>query len=110
MLLSMEVKLQFPLFIRNIKCTEITVSPFFALLSFTAIKGSRVYIICHTRTGLIMVTGFVNDLAKQMNIPVTEVNTKESSGAGCLGVHLLNISFEGKVVNALMYQKELDDL
>jgi hypothetical protein len=57
-----------------------------------------------------MFTGFVNDLAKQMNIPVTEVNTKESSGAGCLGVHLLNISFEGKVVNALMYQKELDDL
>jgi hypothetical protein len=57
-----------------------------------------------------MVTGFVNDLAKQMNIPVSEVNTVEGSGAGCLGVHLLNISFEGKVVNALMYDRELFDL
>jgi hypothetical protein len=57
-----------------------------------------------------MVTEFVNDIARQMNIPVSGVTIIEGSKAGCLGVYLLNISFKDKVVNALMYQKELDDL
>jgi hypothetical protein len=57
-----------------------------------------------------MVTEYVNDIARQMNVPVSGVTTVEGARTGCLGVHLLNISFKGKAVSALMYQKELEDL
>ncbi|MFZ4858245.1 MAG: hypothetical protein ACOYL3_17795 [Desulfuromonadaceae bacterium] len=57
-----------------------------------------------------MIKSYVTDLAKQMNVPLSTVSTEEGDKLGCLGVHMLNMSYDGKVTSALIYQSEFDSI
>ncbi len=56
-----------------------------------------------------MIKEYTTDLAKQMNIPLSKVTIDDGSTLGCLGVHLLNVYYGGKVASTLIFQSELDN-
>lgn len=57
-----------------------------------------------------MIREYVNNLAGQMGIPVTDISVVEGREVGCLDVHLLHIFSVNQQVSVLVYQAELDEL
>jgi len=45
-----------------------------------------------------------------MKIQLSQVSVVEGRKVGCLDVHLLNLTSNGQLVSALVYQSELDKL
>jgi hypothetical protein len=57
-----------------------------------------------------MVQEYVTDLALQIGIKELKVSVVEGESVGCIDSYLLNISSNGFIVSALVYQSEMDDL
>lgn len=57
-----------------------------------------------------MIQEYAVDLASQMGIKLTQVSVVEGRTVGCLDVHLLHLAAGDKLVSALVYQSELDNL
>jgi translation initiation factor 6 (eIF-6) len=57
-----------------------------------------------------MIQEYVADLALQMGIKKLKVSVVDGESVGCLDSYLLNISSNGFIVSALVYQSEMDDL
>ena len=57
-----------------------------------------------------MIQDYVQDLAAQMCIVLTTVSVVEGETAGCLDVCLLHLSAKGHLVNALVYQSDIENL
>jgi translation initiation factor 6 (eIF-6) len=53
---------------------------------------------------------FTRDLATQLGIRISSVRVVEGKAVGCLDSYLLNISSDGNIVSALVYQTEMEDL
>ena len=57
-----------------------------------------------------MIQKYVRDIAAQMKIQLSQVSVIEGRKVGCLDVHLLNVTSDGRLVSVLVYQSELDKL
>jgi len=57
-----------------------------------------------------LIQKYVRDIAAQMKIQLSQVSVIEGRKVGCLDVHLLNVTSDGRLVSVLVYQSELDKL
>lgn len=57
-----------------------------------------------------MIKEFATDLAAKAGIRLSRVSVVEGQRIGCLDVHLLHLAADDKLVSALVYQSELDEL
>jgi hypothetical protein len=57
-----------------------------------------------------MIREYAAELATQSGIQLSQVSVIEGRRVGCLDVHLLHLVSHGKLVSALVYQSELDEL
>ena len=57
-----------------------------------------------------MIQYYVQDIAVQMKIQLSQLSLVEGRNVGCLDVHLLKFSSNGHQQNALVYQSELDKI
>jgi len=57
-----------------------------------------------------LIQEYVLDIAAQMKIQLSRVSVVEGRKVGCLDVHLLNVTSNGRLVSVLVYQSELDKL
>jgi len=57
-----------------------------------------------------LIQKYVQDIAAQMKIQVSQVSIIEGRNVGCLDVHLLNVTSGDRLVSVLVYQSELDKL
>jgi len=57
-----------------------------------------------------MIHEYASDLAAQAGIKLSRVAVIEGRRVGCLDVHLLHLAADRKLVSALVYQSELDEL
>lgn len=57
-----------------------------------------------------MIREYVNDLASQMGIQLSQITVVEGRYAGCLDVYLLHLSVDDQVVDVLIHLPELENL
>ena len=57
-----------------------------------------------------MIHEYAQDLATQMCIELTTVSVVDGEAAGCLDVYLLHLSTKSHLVNALVYQSDIENL
>lgn len=57
-----------------------------------------------------MIQKYVDNLAGQMGISLTRISVVDGRTVGCLGVHLLHLGTNDKLVSALVHKSDLDDL
>jgi hypothetical protein len=57
-----------------------------------------------------MIEEYVADTATHMGIKLSQLSIVEGRRVGCLGVHLLNLACDDRIVSTLVYQTELDNL
>jgi len=57
-----------------------------------------------------MIQDYVQDIAVQMKIQLSQLSLVEGRNVGCLDVHLLKLSSNGHQQRALVYQSELDKI
>jgi hypothetical protein len=57
-----------------------------------------------------MIQKYVEDLALQMGIHLSQVSFVEGRKVGCLNTHLLNLDADGHRVSTLVYQTEIEEL
>lgn len=57
-----------------------------------------------------MIQEYTHNIAAQMGILLTRVTVVEGRSVGCVDTHLLNMSSDGHIVSALVYQAEMDNL
>jgi hypothetical protein len=57
-----------------------------------------------------MIQDYAKDIAAQMGIQLSRVSIFAGHKVGCIDVHLLNLSSNGKTVSAMVNQSDLDNL
>jgi hypothetical protein len=57
-----------------------------------------------------MIQKYVEDLALQMGIHLSQALFVDGRKLGCLNTHLLNLDADGHRVSTLVYQTEIDEL
>jgi translation initiation factor 6 (eIF-6) len=57
-----------------------------------------------------MIQEYAADLAAQMGIKLSRISVMEGRNVGCLDAYLLHLGTNGRLVSALVYQSELDNL
>jgi hypothetical protein len=57
-----------------------------------------------------MIQDYVHDIAAQMKIPLSQLSLIEGCNVGCIDIHLLNLTSNGRQQSALVYQSELDKI
>jgi len=57
-----------------------------------------------------MIQEYVQDIAVQMKVHLSQLSLVEGRDVGCLDVHLLKLSSDGHQQSALVYQSELDKI
>lgn len=57
-----------------------------------------------------MLTKFVNDVALQMYVKLSDVFLVEAEKIGCFDAHLLHLKSDGHMVSVLVYCSEFEDV
>jgi hypothetical protein len=57
-----------------------------------------------------MIKEYIEDLAAQMGVHISKISVVEGESIGCSDVLLLHLSSGCQLVNALVYQSDLEDL
>jgi hypothetical protein len=57
-----------------------------------------------------MIQKYVEDLALQMGIHLSQALFVDGRKLGCLNTHLLNLDADGHRISTLVYQTEIDEL
>ena len=57
-----------------------------------------------------MITKYVSDIAAQMGMKLSKVSLVDGRPLGCLDVYLLNMSAKERIVSALIFQADLENL
>ena len=57
-----------------------------------------------------MIEKYVSDIAIQMGMKLSKVSLVDGRPLGCLDVYLLNISTKERIVSALIFQADLENL
>jgi hypothetical protein len=59
---------------------------------------------------LLMIEKYVSDIAIQMGMKLSKVSLVDGQPLGCLDVHLLNMSTKERIVSALIFKTDLENL
>jgi len=57
-----------------------------------------------------MIEKYVTDIASQMGMKLSKVSLVDGRPLGCLDVYLLNIATKERIVGALIFQADLENL
>lgn len=57
-----------------------------------------------------MIKKYVSDISEQMGIKLSRISLIDGRPLGCIDVQMLNLSAEGHVVSALIFQADIDNL
>lgn len=57
-----------------------------------------------------MIKKYVSDLATQMGMKPPGVSLVEGQSLGCVDIHMVNISTKGRIVGALIFREDFDNL
>jgi len=57
-----------------------------------------------------MINAFVNDVAMQMGINLSEISLVEGNKIACSDAHLLHMTSDGHTVSAIIYFPEVEDV
>jgi hypothetical protein len=62
------------------------------------------------REAFNVIEEYITDLALQMGIKISKVSVVDGKTVGCSDAYLLRLYSKGKIVNALLYEAEINDI